>query len=82
MSIAEPSLFSQITVRAELAHLVTPTAPPRRCADCALDLGPAIHAAFSCPLFGRPRHGVEIHCLAFVPRSPRPNLDNPRRDPR
>ena len=43
-----------------------------RCADCSLDLaadeGMLIRAAFSCPLFGKVRSGVERECVSFVPR--------------
>ncbi len=61
-----------VAVRLELAAAVTPDAPLRRCADCALDLGPvpALAAAFACPLFGEPRSGVEIRCRQFQPRRP------------
>lgn len=41
--------------------------PRRRCADCQLHLtGDVLRALGSCPRWGKPRHGVERHCLAFV----------------
>lgn len=50
-------------------HLVVPL---RRCDDCELNLGTApgvmLQAAFACPMFGRPRIGVESRCAAFVPK--------------
>jgi hypothetical protein len=41
-----------------------------KCADCQLDLDPkmTVRAAFVCPLFGKPRLGVEKLCVAFVPK--------------
>lgn len=44
-----------------------PTAPMRRCADCALDLDPArLNRAFAvCPLFGFSRHNAELRCHRF-----------------
>lgn len=44
--------------------------PLRRCADCQLNLGTqpgdTLRAAFACPMFGKPRAGVESRCSAFV----------------
>jgi len=41
--------------------------PRRRCDDCQLHLTPdVLHALGSCPRWGKPRHGVESHCPAFV----------------
>ena len=57
---------------------------PRRCVDCTLHLTPQIVlAALTCPLFGKPRHGVEAPCAAFVPKAtipaPRNYVDYERR---
>lgn len=39
----------------------------RRCDDCALDLGrDVLRALGACPRWGKPRHGVESRCPAFV----------------
>jgi hypothetical protein len=52
--------------------------PVVRCVDCRFDMDPdprmTIRAALSCPLFGRPRRGVERQCASFVaiPESPTP----------
>ena len=41
--------------------------PRRRCVDCQLHLtGDVLRALGSCPRWGKPRHGVESHCPAFV----------------
>lgn len=42
--------------------------PPRRCCeDCQLHLTrDVLHALGNCPRWGKPRHGVESHCPAFV----------------
>jgi hypothetical protein len=41
--------------------------PHRRCVDCQLHLtGDVLRALGSCPRWGKPRHGVESHCPAFV----------------
>jgi hypothetical protein len=39
----------------------------RRCDDCQLHLtGDVLRALGSCPRWGKPRHGVESRCPAFV----------------
>ena len=39
----------------------------RRCDDCALNLGrDVLRALGTCPRWGKPRHGVESRCSAFV----------------
>ena len=41
--------------------------PRRRCDDCQLHLTPdVLHALDTCPRWGKPRHGVETCCPAFV----------------
>lgn len=63
--------MSQATIRTVTAALVTERgpqdAPLRRCEDCALNLGrDVLRALGNCPRWGKPRHGVESHCPAFV----------------
>lgn len=57
---------------ADQAAASLPDAPLRRCDDCQLNLGTrpgdTLRAAFACPRFGKPRHGVESRCAAFVPK--------------
>jgi hypothetical protein len=41
--------------------------PLRRCDDCQLHLTPdVLRALGNCPRWGKPRHGVESRCPAFV----------------
>lgn len=43
--------------------------PLRRCDDCVLHLGrDVLRALGACPRWGKPRHGVESQCSAFVPK--------------
>lgn len=55
--------------RLDLAQPVEQQTPLllHRCDDCALDLGRDILRALgACPRWGKPRHGVESRCPAFV----------------
>lgn len=53
--------------------------PLRRCEDCQLNLGTrpgdTLRAAFACPMFGKPRTGVESRCSAFVAKDGRELVD-------
>lgn len=73
---------------ADQAAASTTDAPLRRCHDCELNLGAGpgvtLRAAFACPMFGQPRHGVESRCVAFVPKDSGalllPNVPTPHVD--
>lgn len=55
--------------RLDAVELVQPElrARRRRCDDCQLHLTPdVLRALGSCPRWGKPRHGVESQCSAFV----------------
>ncbi len=64
------------SIRPGFQDAISPSAPLRRCDDCALNLSETVHAAFACPMFGRPRaiydvsgkrSSVELRCIIFKP---------------
>ncbi len=67
-----------MNVRPGFKDAIQPSAPLRRCDDCQLNLNDTVHAAFACPMFGRPRavydaagkrSSIEIRCIIFKPRA-------------
>jgi hypothetical protein len=66
------------SVRPGFEDAISPSAPLRRCDDCALNLSKPILAAFACPMYGKPRvrydkernrHSVELRCIVFEPHA-------------
>lgn len=53
--------------RLDIVDQQAPDAPLRRCDECALNLGrDVLRALGACPRWGKPRHGIETRCPAYV----------------
>jgi hypothetical protein len=75
MEIMRAALHEELVGRLEIDVAMAIVAEPAgdvvpvvRCADCGLDLGTdkLFIAAYTCPMFGKPRHGHVGPCASFV----------------